>query len=236
MDVDLGALLAAHIEREADVTIVVRHVEDVSAFGLVQCRTDGCIEGFLEKRDTDPSGQNLINAGLYVFSPGCLSAIPPGVPYSNERQLFPGLIEAGKRVAAFRLPDGAYWADVGTPASYLSANADVLRGTLPWVPAAHTGPAGISAQANIIEPVSTGPGCRIEAGAQVGPDVSLGPRVVVGKGASVRNCILWDDATVGCGCVLAHATVGQGRSVAPGTELTGGEARILADDPAETDE
>ena len=235
MDVDVRALLAQHRETEADLTIVVRRVPDVSAFGLVVVSDEGRVEGFLEKRPQDPTGKNLINSGMYVFSPSALEAIPPGVPYSNERDLFPGLVEAGKRVLAFRMADEAYWADVGTPGKYLDANKCVLNGALPWVEAA-----GISDDAEVagtvVEPVAMAAGCLVEAGAEVGPSVSLAEGAVVGEGAKVRSSIVWAGAEVGRGCRLENVIVGPGHRVPDGTVHLGDEAAILADGTMETDE
>jgi len=155
MDVDVAGLLRSHAEREADVTIVVRHVPDVSAYGLVQVSDDGRVEAFLEKRPEDPTGKNLVNSGMYVFSSGVLDAIPKGERYSNETQLFPGLIGEGKTLVAFLMDDDAYWEDVGTPEKYLDANRCVLRGALPWIDTP-------------LDTVATAAGCAVEEGAEVG--------------------------------------------------------------------
>ncbi len=221
MDVDVAALLRSHAEREADVTIVVRHVPDVSAYGLVRVSDDGRVEAFLEKRPEDPTGKNLVNSGMYVFSPGVLDAIPKGERYSNETQLFPGLIGEGRKLVAFRMDDDAYWADVGTPEKYLEANRCVLRGALPWISASP-------------DTVATEAGCVIERGAEVGPDVSLGAGVTVRSGAAVRDTIAWPSAEIGEGCRLESVIVGPGYHVPPGTEILGPGARILARDATES--
>jgi len=235
MDVDVRALLERHRETGADVTIVVRRVPDVSAFGLVVCSDEGHVEGFLEKRPEDPTGKNLINSGMYVFGPEALAAIPPEVPYSNERDLFPGLVEAGKRVLAFRMSDGAYWADVGTPENYLDANRCVLNGALPWVDESGVSPqAGVAG--TVVAPVSVAAGCRIEAGAEVGPNVSLAEGVVVCEGATVRDSIAWTGAEVGQGCRLENVILGPGYCVLAGTRLSSEPTRILTHKTMETDE
>jgi NDP-sugar pyrophosphorylase family protein len=110
IDLDVRALLTAHRERNAELTIVVRRVPDVSSFGLVLCDDEGRVREFGEKRPRDPTGHNLINTGMYVFSPRVLAAIPEGRPCSNECRLFPELIREGMRVLAFRMQDVANWA------------------------------------------------------------------------------------------------------------------------------
>ncbi|MBM3497478.1 MAG: NDP-sugar synthase [Armatimonadetes bacterium] len=219
LDVDVRALLDAHQARQADVTIVVRRVEDVSPFGLIQSDAAGRIEAFLEKRPEDPTGRNLVNAGMYVFAPSVLEAIPRGRPYSNEADLFPQLIQAGATVCAFRMPDEAYWADVGTPRKYLDANAAVLCGALPWAdPPSDPGSASDIA-----------PSARVAPSARIGPHAAVGAGAAVGANTAVRDSILWPGAVVEEGCRLANVIVGPGGRVPAGTVIEGPEASIIAD-------
>ena len=218
LDVDVRALLQAHERNRADLTIVVRRVEDVSAFGLVLCDEDHRIEAFLEKRPDDPTGRNLVNSGLYVFSPSVLDEIPSARAYSNEHDLFPGLVEAGARVFAFPMSSEAYWADVGTPVKYLDANRRLLNGALPWADR----PSDPERSSDIA------PGARVAPTAQIGPSVSVGAGAVVGEGVAVANSILWPGAVVGEGCRLANVIVGPGCRVPGRTVITCEGAAIVA--------
>lgn len=218
MDVDVRALLASHAETEADLTLVVRRVEDVSAYGLVLCDDQGWVTAFLEKQALDPTGANLVNAGMYVFSPRVVEEIPADRPYSNERELFPALLKAGAKVFAFRMSDTAYWADIGTPGKYLEANRQVLNGVLPW---AH--PPSDPERASDIAP-----GAEVAPSAQVGPHVSVGANARVGARALISNTILWPGAIVGDGCRLANVIVGPGCQVPPHLVITSELAAIVA--------
>src|SRR4051794_31154700 len=62
---DYAALLAAHVEREADVTVHVIPVADPQRYGCVVMDDAGRISEFHEKSPRPPS--NLVNAGIYVF-------------------------------------------------------------------------------------------------------------------------------------------------------------------------
>ncbi|MBM3475448.1 MAG: NDP-sugar synthase [Armatimonadetes bacterium] len=224
MDVDVRALLDSHERNRADLTIVVRRVDDVSAFGLVRCDEELRIEAFLEKRPDDPTGRNLVNSGLYVFSPSVLDAIPAGRPYSNERELFPGLVEAGARVFAFPMLSEAYWADVGTPVKYLDANRRILGGALPWADP----PSDPERTSDIA------PGAHVAPTAQIGPGVAVGAGAEVGEGAAVANSLLWPGAIVEAGCRLASAIVGPGCRVPAGTVISCEGAAIVANAVTET--
>lgn len=234
MDVDVRALLESHVARNADLTIVVRRVPDVAAYGLVPCDDGGRVLEFGEKRPRDPTGRNLINTGMYVFDPSVLEAIPEGESYSNERQLFPGLIRDGRRVFAFPMSEGAFWADVGTPANYLEANAELLNGALPAAEVATVASsAAISPDSAVLPPVSLAAHCRIDPGTEVGPDVSVGERAIVERGAAVRSSILWPSSAVGAGCRLANVIVSPGHRVPAGTTFEAEEATILPQEPGE---
>jgi NDP-sugar pyrophosphorylase family protein len=73
-----------------------------------------------------------------------------------------------------------------------------------------------------------GEGCRLESDSRVGPSTVLGPRCVVGAGASVEGAVLWENVTVGPGAVLEDCILGAGvrvgprARIAPGTVLEDG--------------
>jgi len=55
------------------------------------------------------------------------------------------------------------------------------------------------ASARIEGPVFFGPANRVEAGAQIGPNASLGAKNVVGAGATVQDAALWSGVEVPSG-------------------------------------
>ncbi len=58
MDVDLGPVIAEHLESGAILTLCLRRVEDVSAYGLIRRDEDGWVTDFLEKRPLDDARTN----------------------------------------------------------------------------------------------------------------------------------------------------------------------------------
>ncbi|MGQ9731373.1 MAG: sugar phosphate nucleotidyltransferase [Candidatus Zipacnadales bacterium] len=213
IDLDVSALLQAHRETRAAVTIVVTRVADPSVYGTVRFTQNGRIEAFEEKRPPDKSTRSTtegwINSGMYVWSPRVLDAIPAGKVYSNETQLFPALIASGERVFAYPLAQGAYWIDVGTPAKYLEANRAVLSGVLPWTePPSH--PLSIS---------DIAPTAQVDPDTQIGPYVSIAERVKIGPGCTIRNSIVLTGAQIGENCTLENAIVMPYSQIAPETVL-----------------
>lgn len=215
-DVDLGALVAFHSDNSAETTILLAPVEDPSVFGVVPTDESGRVEGFIEKPPPGDAPTNLINAGVYVMEPSVLEAIPQGDVWSAERQLFPGLVEAGARLFA-RAIDG-YWMDIGTPTKYLEANLDGLAGrfTTSGVRTEADGVAGRDAATVApgarLSSVCLGARSRVEERALVERSVLL-PGVVVGPGASVEDSILGEGVRVAAGARVRGATVADGEVI-----------------------
>ena len=121
---NLKAQLDLHIASNADVTLHLTPVDDARAYGCVPTDADGRVTAFLEKMDNPVT--NTINAGCYVFDKSVLDSIPENEVVSVERQTFPQLIEANKKVMGFI--EKAYWLDIGTPNALLKGSRDLVTG------------------------------------------------------------------------------------------------------------
>jgi mannose-1-phosphate guanylyltransferase len=200
-DLDLSALLRAHLERGASATIGLHPVEDSSAYGLVRCDEGGRVLEFLEKTGKAEPGE--INAGAYVLERRVLDLIPPGEAVSIERDVFPRLVGDGLNGLLL----GGYWMDIGTPERYLQASWDILEGRVE----------------TRVEP--TAPGVLIGAGAQVDESAEVGPRAVVAgdcvveSGATVADSVLLDGCSVGRDAMVRDSILAPGARVEPGAQL-----------------
>lgn len=240
---DLRALVRAHLDASADVTLHLQRVADPSRFGSVPTGPGGRVTAFLEKTPNPPTDQ--INAGCYVFRREVIEAIPAGRPVSVERETFPGLLAAGAHVHGF--VDSSYWLDVGTPEAFVRGSTDLVLGVAPT--SALPGPAGealvldgaqVSPAASVTGGTTVGAGADIAAGARVvgsvlfdGVSVAedtvvensvLGVGAKVAKGAVLRGVVLGDGASVGAGCELLDGT-----RIWPGVALPDGAIRFSSD-------
>jgi mannose-1-phosphate guanylyltransferase len=224
---DVAALVRAHRERRADVTLHLTEVADARAFGCVPTDEDGWVTAFLEKMPAPVT--NRINAGCYVFAPHVLDRIPAGRPVSVERETFPSLLAEGARVHGHI--DTSYWLDLGTPAAFVRGSRDLVLGVAPS--GALPGPAGealvlpgadVAPDAVLADGTTVGRGARIGAGAYVDGSVVF-DGAVVAPGARVCESVVGRDATVGEGTVLTGVVVGDGAIVGAGNELVDG-ARV----------
>jgi mannose-1-phosphate guanylyltransferase len=224
--VDLGAFLAAHQARGADVTLCLHRVPDARPYGCVPTDPDGRVTAFLEKDPNPVTDQ--INAGLYAFRREVIDKIPAGRPVSVERETFPGLLAAGAVVVS-HLNDG-YWRDFGTPADFVEGSADLVRGIAPSPAVLEPG------ESLLLAGASVDPTARVSGGATVGRDASVGADAVVdhavvfdgariAAGAIVRRSVIGAGVVVGAGSVVEDAVIGDGAWLGSGIELRNG-ARV----------
>lgn len=119
---NLKAQIDLHINSKADVTLHLTPVDDARAYGCVPTDADGRVTAFLEKMDNPVT--NTINAGCYVFDKSVIESIPENEVVSVERQTFPQLISANKKVMGFI--EKAYWLDIGTPNALMKGSRDLV--------------------------------------------------------------------------------------------------------------
>lgn len=221
---DLRSQLAEHRRRTAEVTLHLVEVPDARAFGCVPTDTEGRVTGFVEK-SADPVSRQ-VNAGCYVFARRVIDEIPTGRAVSVERETFPALVAAKRRVIGQL--DPSYWRDIGTPSALCTVSADLVRG-IATSPAYHHLPgrawvatdARVDAAARVGGGSAIGPGARVSAGAVVeGSVVCSG--AFVGPGSSLVDAVVGPDAVIGANVVMQEAVVGDRAVVGAGCELRAG--------------
>jgi mannose-1-phosphate guanylyltransferase len=226
-DLDLGAMIRFHREKEAQVTLFLTPVEDPSAFGVVETDPDGRVMRFLEKPSPGETTSKWINGGVYLMEPQVLTHAPSGEFYMFERGLFPKLLELGIPVYGYQATP--YWMDLGTPTNYVQVHHDLLtsNSTHDWTEADNTGHSSIHPTARVSGRVLLGEGCTIGPGALVeGPSV-LGAGCVVGQDAVITGSILWQRVVVERGATLRGCIIGDEVHIGKGAEV--GDRCILGD-------
>lgn len=208
-DLDLGALVRFHDERDAEATITLAHVDDPSPFGVVPTRPNGEVIAFVEKPPRDRAPTKWINAGTYVLEPQVLDEIPPRLAVSIERETFPRMLEQPGRL--FAMEADAYWLDIGVPAKYLEAHADVLAGRLgfPPAPGAVEREPGVWAQGD----VDIDDTARIEGPILFGAGVTVGRHAQVTASTIGAGCVIGAGARVRCSVLLAGARLAEDAEV-----------------------
>jgi mannose-1-phosphate guanylyltransferase len=213
-DVDVGALVDFHRDRDAVATMALTEVpwEGVSEYGVVATDEGGRIERFQEKPKQDEAFSNLVNAGIYVLEPEAIHEVPEATKFDFSKQLFPKLLEAGEPLYA-RAIDGL-WMDVGRPEDLLQASivmAERRHGGAYREGATVHGEATVR-RSNLYQ------GSRVERGALVEESIVYRD-ASVGRNAVVRSSIVCEEAEVGEDATVEDGVVGAGARVPEGATL-----------------
>lgn len=209
-NVDLTGMIERHRETGAVMSMSLAPVDDPWHFGVVAVDDELAIHRFVEKPPQGEEPSNLINAGTWIWEPEVLDRIPDDDSAVRdqfaERVLFPGLIDAGRRLQGF-VED--LWVDVGSPDRYLRATRLLLDRSAGApdedVIIADDEPpitADITGKVLIGEGVQMGKDVRI-----AGPTV-IGPRTSIGDGAVIQASVIWEEARIGDGARVANSIIG----------------------------
>ena len=235
---DYTPLLRFHVEHGADVTLAFTPVEkNPSRFGIAEIDAERRVVNYTEKPEHPRS--NFASMTVYVFRRDVLveelrrHADSPGGPKSFQiyDEILPRMMA---RRRAYGYVHYGPWEYARTLDSYFELHQAMLgdppridvaawqlrtntmtRRVSPPTPARHL------PGAEVVDSLVSG-GCRIEGRVQRSV---LSPDVRIGKGAVVRDSILWDNVVVEEGAVLDHVIcdkrcrISRGAVVGTGEEL-----------------
>jgi mannose-1-phosphate guanylyltransferase / phosphomannomutase len=236
-DCDLTEVVRFHEEKDAEVTMVLKSVENPLDFGIVITEEDGRISRFLEKPAWGQVFSDTVNTGIYLLEPSVMGEIPDPEKegeYDFSKELFPRLLEQDRSLYGF--VTDAYWEDIGTLEQYASAQRDVLDGEVrdvrpPGTRLRENIYVGKRAQVDDEElegPVVIGDNVRIDEGAKISPYTVIGNNVVIAAGASVERSIVAEGTYIGEGAELIDTMVGRNSYVQARARIL--ERSALGDD------
>ncbi len=140
---DYGAMLADHVEKNADLTIGCLEVslEEATAFGVMDVDANRRVKAFVEKPENPPvmpgrTDTALASMGIYIFNADFLfeqllkDADTPGSTNDFGKDIIPAVIDK-YIVNAYPFLDlqsgeQSYWRDVGTIDAYWAANMELI--------------------------------------------------------------------------------------------------------------
>src|SRR4051794_13248507 len=233
-DIDLGAVVAAHRDRGALVTVCLKRVPDPLEFGIVITDEEERIERFLEKPTWGQVFSDTVNTGIYVMEPEVFEHVALGEVVDWSGDVFPELVKAGAPVYGY-VADG-YWEDVGTHESYLRAQADVLNRQVDVdidgfevAPGVWIGEgAEVDPDATLKGPLYVGDYAKVEAGAELREFTVLGSNVVVKDGAFLHRAVVHDNVFIGPQANLRGCVVGKNTDVMAGARIE--EGAVIGDE------
>jgi mannose-1-phosphate guanylyltransferase len=116
-DFDLRSLVEDHHRSGAVATLTAFHSPDPSAGGVLETDAGGWVTSFTEKPAHPVS--DLVNAGMYAFSPALLAEIGRPAPVDIGYDLLPRLVGRARVV-----PVEGYFRDIGTADAYRRAREE----------------------------------------------------------------------------------------------------------------
>ena len=229
-DIDLNDVIRFHREHQAAATIVLTPVPNPTAYGLVETEKDGRVRRFLEKPKPEEVTCDTINAGIYILEPRVLDYVPEGEPFMFEYGVFPQLLERKEEFFAYIWP--GYWRDIGTAASYLQANMDVIAGRVKLLePPPATRGEKFDATAEIETPSVVDPSCTLKAGVQITNSV-VSRNCYVEERARIENSVVRGGTRIGAGSTVRGAVIGKGCHIGRSVEI---HDAVLGDKSVMTD-
>jgi len=177
---NLAKQIQEHVDHQADVTLHITHVSDARAYGCVPVDENGRVSAFLEKMENPIT--NTINAGSYVFHPSIIDTIAANTVVSVERDVFPALVAAGKKIYGY--VEDSFWLDIGTPGALLAGSKYLVAGE-----SKVSATAVIALSAVLSEGTSVGDDCTIEGDARISGSI-ICAGVHIGAGSEVVNSFI----------------------------------------------
>lgn len=129
---DLAALTQSHDRSGAELTLALfdrdRHPHTGIAGGRVEIGAEGAVTAFVEGAAQDGGG--LVNAGVYLAQASILDLIPAGRLVDFGREVFPAMLDQGRRLQGHVIEDGGYCLGLDTPESYAAGQRLLAEGRL----------------------------------------------------------------------------------------------------------
>lgn len=231
---DLRDVLAQHVEKGSDLTIVTTEVtmSEASNKAVVTRDATGKVTRIEEKPENPEHG--TISAEVFVYRKQALidalhEAEAETRPADEEDEtglgdfaehLIPTLV-AGGNVHAYAME--GYWKDMGRPETYLAAHRDLVRGKVhlfddeQWpMRTLTTNRAAGRVRAGVLEESVISPGCDVAGTVR---DSTLGPGVVVREGAVVENSVIFERCVIEKDAIVRTAIIDEGVTVRRGATV-----------------
>ncbi|MEW6418255.1 MAG: nucleotidyltransferase family protein [Nitrospirota bacterium] len=112
IEVNIEDLIMTHKKNNANLTIVLKEVENADRYGSVKLDKNGRIKCFEEKKVE--SGSVYINAGVYLFKKELFDDVEENKVLSLEKDLFPIFIKK----AVYGYISYGKFIDIGIPETY----------------------------------------------------------------------------------------------------------------------
>lgn len=192
----ISALIADFADKGWNSQIVLKEVENASAYGVACLRSDGSIERLIEKPENPPSRLALV--GVYMFDHHIFEAVQAIQPSARGEyeitDAIQWLIDHGHTVYP-HIHEG-WWIDTGKPTDMLEANSHVLEEAAPTT----------AATARIDERSTVDPRVTVQDGAKIINSVIRGP-TIVGANTLIENSYIGPFTSIYHHCEIRNCEI-----------------------------
>ncbi len=237
----ISQLIRDFAENDWNSQIVLKEVDNPSAYGVAKLRPDGSIERLIEKPAAPPS--NLALVGIYMFDRHVFQAVDAIRPSARGEyeitDAIQWLIDRGHTV--FPHIHRGWWIDTGKPTDMLEANSHVLEEIAPCIAEC----ARIDDRSSVDSRVTVQAGARIVNSILRGPTIIgtdtliensyIGPFTSIYHSCQIRNCeiersiILENSRVIDIDRTLRDSLIGRRASVKRSAEKPSGIKMNLGD-------
>jgi glucose-1-phosphate adenylyltransferase len=230
--VDYGKLLEYHIEKKADITVVVKDLPDgfkAERYGCVKLDSDGRITDFEQKPIIATS--NTVSCGIYILRRRQLIEFIEKCAEEDRHDFVSDILvryRDVKSIYGYRLD--TYWSNVASLDDYYRTNMDFLKHEvrtffLRDYPVIYT-------KADDLPPVKLNVGSNVKnsliaTGSIINGSVEdslLFKKVFVGSNCSIKNCIVLDDVYIADNSHIENCIVESHSTLKAGYQHTGGSS------------
>ena len=230
IDIDLNKAMETHKKNGADMTVVLKAVEDVSSYGVVRIEGDRIVD-FIEKPKLEEAPSNLINTFINIVSAESLREVFQEMKKKNlETTDFSKHVIPYMTKTRFVRPyvNKGYWEDIGLPKTLLKANLAVLQGKV--------GAVTLKPRIHPMSELSIGHNVDLD-NVLIGANVSIGDNCKLKNVCIESNVIIEDDVSIEDSLIYFNAKIGRAckiiRSIIDASVNTGEETLVGDFEPDE---
>ena len=238
---DYNKVLEYHIEKKADITMVVKKMDDrseINRFGLVSM-TD---EGRVTEIDEKPLETNLstVSTGIYIVRRRLLIELIEKAAEEDRHDFVRDILiryKNIKKIYAYKMD--TYWSNISTVDSYYKTNMDFLKRDVrnyffKEYPDIYTKvddlpPAKYNFGADVKNSLVSS-GCIINGCVE---NSVLFKKIYIGNNSVVKNCIILNDAYIGDNSYIENCIIESGSTIKANSRYVGenGPMIVVEDNP-----
>ena len=232
---DYGKVLEYHIEKKADITMVVKKLE-INRFGVVSMTEEGRVTEIDEK----PLETNLstVSTGIYIIRRRLLIELIEKAAEEDRHDFVRDILvryKNLKKIYAYKLD--TYWSNISTVNSYYKTNMDFLKKDVrnyffKQYPDIYTKvedlpPAKYNFGAEVRNSLVSS-GCIVNGCVE---NSVLFKKIYIGNNSVVKNCIILNDVYIGDNSYLENCIVESGSTIKANSRYVGeGDPIIVVED------